>query len=82
MPGDKLRVMTIENIRRYRNAKPFVPFALSRNDRRVIHVHARERIGFASWNKVGLFEGTDFHLFARAEISRVQIDIRVESSEF
>ena len=66
--------MSIEDIRGLRNAKPFAPFVIFTNDGRSIHVLARERLGLAPWGKVGVFEGTDFHLLAPADIDHVQIE--------
>lgn len=43
-------------------------------DGRTIHVVKQERLGIAPWGKVGVFEGSQFHLLAPAEIARVQLE--------
>jgi hypothetical protein len=66
--------MTIDEIRGYRNARPFQPFVILMTDGRTIHVVKQERLGIAPWGKVGVFEGSQFHLLAPAEIARVQLE--------
>jgi hypothetical protein len=67
--------MTIEELRSYRNAEPFEPFVIFMADGRTIHVLARQRLGFAPWGKVGVFEGTYFHLLAPDKIAKVQMGV-------
>ena len=65
--------MSIEEIRSLRNAEPFAPFVIFPANGRPIHVVARERLGFAPWGKVGVFEGTHFYLLEPDEITKVQM---------
>lgn len=70
-----LLAMTIDELRGYRNAKPFEPFVIFTGDGRAIRVAARERLGFAPWGKVGVFEGTVFHLLQPTDIASVQMGV-------
>ena len=67
--------MSIDEIRNYRNAVPFQPFVIVLSDGQAVSVMARQRIGFAPWGKVGVFEGSKFHLLAPAEIAAVKLGV-------
>ena len=64
--------MSIDEIRAYRNAKPFREFHFLLSDGRLIHVNRPERLGIAPWGKVGVFEGVNFHLLSPEEIDHIR----------
>lgn len=64
--------MSIEDIRKLRNAAPFQPFVIHMSDGRTIPVTAKARVGIAPWGKIGVFEGSRFHLLPPAEIAEVR----------
>jgi hypothetical protein len=66
--------MTIEDIRHYRNAQPFEPFVIVMVDGRIISVPERLRIGIAPWGKIGVFEGSAFHLLKPTDITEIRFN--------
>jgi hypothetical protein len=64
--------MSLEEIRHFRNAKPFVPFDIVLRDGKVIHVARVERIGIAPWGKLHVWVGADSHLFDIKEVENAR----------
>jgi len=61
--------MTADEIRSYRNAKPFQPFTLLLQSGRLVHVELPVRIAIdPKGRSVAVFEGPDFHLVRIDEV--------------
>ena len=67
--------MSIDEIRAFRNAKPFQPFVLLMADGRAISVVDRFRLGIAPWGKIGVYEGSRFLLLAPADIVEIRHNV-------
>jgi hypothetical protein len=69
--------MSIEEIRSFRNAKPFRPFAIVLRNGRTIQVPGPERISIAPWGKVGVSENSLPLFFAADDVA----DLKVTANE-
>lgn len=65
--------MKIEEIRSYRNAKPFEPFIIELRDGRLIPVWNPQRMAIAPWGKIHVYVESKPYLFPLAEVSQVRL---------
>lgn len=64
--------MNIEEIRSYRNAKPFEPFIIELKDGRLIPVWRPERMAIAPSGRIHVYVESKPYLFPLGEISQVR----------
>ena len=65
--------MSIDEIRSYRNAKPFEPFGIELRDGKTIRVMKPERIAIAPWGRLAIFENSVYHGLHVDEVVAVKV---------
>jgi hypothetical protein len=69
--------MTIEDIRSYRNAKPFQPFDIVMSDGTVYHVELGERIALSPTGRTAfVFEGSELSCVDVSRVSALKPHLR------
>ena len=63
--------MSIEEIRSYRNAKPFVPFEVTLADGRILPVVRPERLAISPWGRLGVFVNSIPYYFRIEEVASI-----------
>ncbi|HYR57628.1 MAG TPA: hypothetical protein VEO95_03320 [Chthoniobacteraceae bacterium] len=64
--------MSIEQIRSFRNAKPFRPFDVILNDGQALPVVRPERMAIAPWGRIGVYVGSVPHFFRIDDVSEIK----------